>query len=196
VQKKERVLRVSKLMWTRHLLKAFQNSFRGILFLCAVACVFMPLHSFAKTSVLKSKRKFAPAQAVLEKPCDGAFEMKVTVSAVDSLVDDVPVGLSLKIENKTFRGIASHIHNEESGAFNKEKCLFWQKKIWPLVTQMKHENARPGREKMVCRNLASLEYSLNGKSTTDQYCLGDARSDGLTFLFRHFYDGTEYLMGM
>lgn len=138
--------------------------------------------------------------AFKESPCNEGFELTIAIQPVQDSgnisaikTQQEPSGFYVAA-GKDGNGTAMRLTDKEDvHSFSKKRCSVWEKFTWPKLQSVIFENGLKERSNFECINVAELKYRVGNKKYASKLCLGSAGADSMSYGFREFYRGTEYL---
>lgn len=136
----------------------------------------------------------------LPSPCaGGSFALDIEVRAANGVAPGEPTGLRVAYDAGQGKITGRDAGDETSSAFGAQACKRWEKNYWDLFQRLVNDNTFAQRQKLECRNVASISYRAGGdsaKATKRELtlCLASASQDGVTREFKRFYDGTDRML--
>ena len=101
----------------------------------------------------------------LPSPCaGGSFALDIEVRAANGVAPGEPTGLRVAYDAGQGKITGRDAGDETSSAFGAQACKRWEKNYWDLFQRLVNDNTFAQRQKLECRNVASISYRAGGDS--------------------------------
>lgn len=127
-------------------------------------------------------------------PCESGFELKLELQPVSG-VDSEGIGVAIKYDSKKQLGTAERLETGAESSFGKAACEKWASQNWTKFERMITQSKQLGRKGMTCHNVGIVKYRVGSASKKlETICLGSARKDAVTHVFRRIFEGSDNLL--